>query len=521
MTSRSHHDYTVAWICALPLEMAAAKTMLDEIHDPLPQLPTDQNSYTLGKVSGHNVVIACLQPGVYGITSAAIALAHLLPTFPSVKFRFKPTGWSGGVIQYDFGKALVGGRFQQTGFLNKPPQSLLTAMAQVESNGMIRKISLIKVMSNALDKNRSMKSHFPRPNHDHLFRATYSHREGSSDCSSSCSPDHIVARLPRSTEEPQVHYGLIASGDQIMDDPRKRDAIAQQLDVLCVETEAAGLMDQLPCLVIRGICNYCDSHKDKNWQGYAALTAAAYARVLLSVVPVYRGVSTHTHTCLRQGESEEREAFLHWIPTDEYDQMYDELLEKRCPGTCNWMTETKTFQNWRQITSSSLLWCYGKPGIGKSVLLKDLAEPSRMLSAMLKQLYRQKGRIPHEHLRFKQMSLRPSLANLCDIFTSYVSSSFTTVFLLVDAMDECQFEVKHHMIRFLSHILQHVPSIKILAMSRKELNIQEAFQGYPSLAIGKKDLTQDIETYITTKVRQLRRGYHGKKLLMDSHICKY
>lgn len=51
--------------------------------------------------------------------------------------------------------------------------------------------------------------------------------------------------------------------------------------------EAAGLMDQLPCLVIRGICDYCDSHKHKQWQGYAVLTAAAYARALLEVIPLY------------------------------------------------------------------------------------------------------------------------------------------------------------------------------------------------------------------------------------------
>lgn len=44
-------------------------------------------------------------------------------------------------------------------------------------------------------------------------------------------------------------------------------------------------MDELPSLVIRGICDYCDSHKNKRWQGYAALTAAAYAKALLSVVP--------------------------------------------------------------------------------------------------------------------------------------------------------------------------------------------------------------------------------------------
>jgi nucleoside phosphorylase len=71
-----------------------------------------------------------------------------------------------------------------------------------------------------------------------------------------------------------------------MKDGQTRDRLAQQFGILCFEMEAAGLMNQLPSLVIRGICDYSDSHKSKNWQGYAALTAAAYGKLLLSVVPV-------------------------------------------------------------------------------------------------------------------------------------------------------------------------------------------------------------------------------------------
>ena len=52
--------------------------------------------------------------------------------------------------------------------------------------------------------------------------------------------------------------------------------------------EAAGLMDHFPCLVIRGICDYSDSHKNKRWQPYAAAVAAAYAKELLSLIPVSR-----------------------------------------------------------------------------------------------------------------------------------------------------------------------------------------------------------------------------------------
>src|ERR1700722_2881046 len=126
--SLHHHDYTVAWVCALPLEMAAAKSMLDEIH---PDLPTnyDQNTYVLGKIRAHNVVIACLPSGVYGTTSAATVANQLLFTFRSIRFGLmvgigggapskdadirlgdvvvsKPTSDFGGVVQYDFGKTV-------------------------------------------------------------------------------------------------------------------------------------------------------------------------------------------------------------------------------------------------------------------------------------------------------------------------------------------------------------------------------------------------------------------------------
>jgi hypothetical protein len=145
-TKLSHDDYTVAWICALPLGMAAAKVMLDEIHSSLSQPSTDRNNYTLGRRAGHNVVV-CLPSGVYGTTSAATVFAQMLPTFPRLHFGLMvgigggvpredtdirlgdvvvslPSETSGGVIQYYFGKTLRNGQFQRIGSLNKPPQFL-------------------------------------------------------------------------------------------------------------------------------------------------------------------------------------------------------------------------------------------------------------------------------------------------------------------------------------------------------------------------------------------------------------
>jgi nucleoside phosphorylase len=102
-----------------------------------------------------------------------------------------------------------------------------------------------------------------------------------------CSEDRVVERISRGNQEIKVHYGTIASGNQVIRDGVTRDTVSSELGgVLCFEMEAAGLMNRLPCLVIRGICDYADSHKNKKWQPYAAATAAAYAKEILSVIPL-------------------------------------------------------------------------------------------------------------------------------------------------------------------------------------------------------------------------------------------
>ncbi|EOA82654.1 uncharacterized protein SETTUDRAFT_96446, partial [Exserohilum turcica Et28A] len=96
-------------------------------------------------------------------------------------------------------------------------------------------------------------------------------------------------------EEVVVHYGTIASGNQVMRSAAERDRVSTELGgVLCFEMEAAGLMNSFPCLVVRGICDYADSHKDKRWQPYAAAMAAAYAKEVLSVIPLAQVAASRT-----------------------------------------------------------------------------------------------------------------------------------------------------------------------------------------------------------------------------------
>ncbi len=124
-----------------------------------------------------------------------------------------------------------------------------------------------------------------RPNlPDCLFQASYEHPLGALTCID-CDLEKLQPRGARLSDEPRIHYGVIASGNRVMKDGKARDEIARRLLALCFEMEAAGMMDSLQCLPIRGICDYSDSHKNKEWQDYAAATAAAYARELLEGLP--------------------------------------------------------------------------------------------------------------------------------------------------------------------------------------------------------------------------------------------
>lgn len=306
----SHDDYQIGWICALPLEMVAAKAMLDKIHLPLPQDRHDENNYVLGAISHHNVVIACLPSGVYGMVSAAVVAEQMLSTFRSIRFNVmvgigggvpnpstdirlgdvvvsKPTDRHSGVIQYDFGKAIAEGQLRQTGSLNKPPQALLTAISHLRSMYMMGSPQISQILANARQNFPALENEFAYPGteNDFLFKPAFHHRECNNICGSSDCCDHVVTRPRRTSNIPHVHYGLIASGSQVMKDSMTRDRLAREHDILCYEMEAAGLMDHFRCLVVRGICDYADSHKNNNWQAYAAATAAAYAKELLCILP--------------------------------------------------------------------------------------------------------------------------------------------------------------------------------------------------------------------------------------------
>jgi nucleoside phosphorylase len=311
MTRRPRReDYTVGWVCALPVELAAARVMLDEENRTFPCEANDSNIYTLGRIGEHNVVIACLPAGQTGTNSAAAVAIAMKSVFTSIRFGLmvgvgggvpstedirlgdvvigKPHSVDGGVVQYDIGKATPSG-FERTGFLNSPPEILLHAISNIQADQLVGKSRLLEYLLKLKDI-----PVFQRENagSDTLFQADYNHVGG--NACDKCDKQRVVARKPRA-EEIMVHYGTIASGNQVIRDAAKRDQISAHLGgVLCFEMEAAGLINSFPCLVIRGICDYADSHKNKKWQAYAAGTAAAYAKVVLSIIPAAAVTKTNT-----------------------------------------------------------------------------------------------------------------------------------------------------------------------------------------------------------------------------------
>ena len=294
----THRDYTIGWVCALAKEQTAAQAMLDDEHPDLSKPRSDHNVYTLGSVCKKNIVIACLPAGKTGNNSSTKVAAQMVSTFPSIKFCLmvgigggvpptvrlgdvvvsKPGNRFGGVVQWDFGKAEQGGKFQRTGSLSQPPDELLTTLQKLESKQAREGFKIPHYLMELGEKWPLLVPKYLKSDslEDILFKSTYDHvdkpddedeeneedeDEGSENICAHCDRTHTVRRRPPNREM-KVHLGLIASGNQVIKNALERNKINKDLggDVLCFEMEAAGLMNGFPCIVIRGICDYCDSH---------------------------------------------------------------------------------------------------------------------------------------------------------------------------------------------------------------------------------------------------------------------
>ncbi|CAI4216016.1 unnamed protein product [Parascedosporium putredinis] len=262
-------SYTVGWICAILPEYVCAQAVLNETHE-VPDVFDDQdnNDYALGKIGKHNVVIATLPAGEYGLVSAASVARDMLRSFPNIRIGLMvglgggapsdrhdirlgdvvvstPGEGEGGVFQYDYGRDIQDQDFQNIAHLDKPPLSLRTAKRNPDCEKFIAVQA--KLPTNSTQSPVSIPQRLL-------------------PCTQHCG-DPIPRPERTKDEDPSIHYGLIASSNKLMKNAIVRDELASKKGVLCFEMEAAGLMNHFPCVVIRGICDYSDTHKNKDWQG--------------------------------------------------------------------------------------------------------------------------------------------------------------------------------------------------------------------------------------------------------------
>ncbi|RDW57747.1 Pfs, NACHT and ankyrin protein [Coleophoma crateriformis] len=577
--------------------MAAVIAMLDEEHEMLDcQDRNDNNSYAFGRIHKHNVVIACLPAGIYGTTSAAIVAKDMLRTFNSLKFGLmigigggipgkidirlgdvvvsNPTNTSGGVIQHDGGKLKDGEEdIELKGSLNTPPTVLLNALTQLKAQ-RLRKPSLVPMyLKNMIKNNPLMEDNgysFPGIEHDQLFDSAYSHEPDKDDCGQ-CDKTQVLTRQPRKSLEPRIHYGIIASGNQVFKDAKRRDKLASKLGALCVEMEAAGLMNNFPCIVIRGICDYADSHKNKEWQPYAASTAAAFAKELLSFISpgrvrnedAFRGTveelkkieseqldeqKQHFKQQKLQYDSEKhRNCHIAFKPTVSYESQKD-INPLRNPGTCQWAFEHPKFKQWHHNKKNDLLWISADPGCGKSVLsrsfvdkhlgtpddtvcyffFKDNDDQDRLsigLCAILHQLFgRQRRLIQYAMGAWEKhgKTIQQETAELWRLLLSASTHSDSNIVCVFDALDECRDDDQKLFISFLSAFYKMSCStaskrqhLKILVTSRPYADIEFGFKDIPPTlpAIrlsGEKEndsIRQEISLVLLERIQRLGQDF--------------
>ncbi|KAF4808876.1 hypothetical protein CGCSCA5_v011955 [Colletotrichum siamense] len=288
-------DFSVALICALPIEFDAVALAFDETWpgNQFGKAPGDYNSYTLGRMGSQNAVLVLLYK--MGKTSAASATTSLRHSFPSVNLAFL-CGICGGVpspspdVEILLGDVIISESVFQYDY------------------GLQRK---------TMENDHCSKYLRPGIETDVLFQADYLHRHRHQQICS-CSQDSIcdeainascadlqcdlAAHVPRKRLDaqnrrkrgqdsisdtlkspPQVFVGTVGSGDTVMKSGRHRDRLAQQHGIIAFEMEGAGVWDEIPCIIVKSVCDYADSHKNKNWQGFAAVAAASATKAVLNM----------------------------------------------------------------------------------------------------------------------------------------------------------------------------------------------------------------------------------------------
>ncbi|KAF4437679.1 putative pfs domain-containing protein [Fusarium austroafricanum] len=323
----------IAILCALTLEADAVETLFDEQWTGgYNRSKGDTNTYTLGVIGRHGAVLVHL-PGM-GTTCSAVVAAYCKASFPNISLALV-VGVCGGVpfsqdgtelllgdvaiseelVRYDFARQYPDVcviRKSVSESARKLPVEILGYLAKLKGLKARRRLRE-RTAEHLITLSKVLEIVYPGVEEDILFESTYNHKHhppsscnicvGNSDglarmiCeearSTSCKDlkcdmgRAVTRKRQKAAADNQrelysaVHFGKFGSGDKVMKSGEDRDRIARSEGIIAFEMGGAGAWDILPCVIIKSICDYSDSHKDKRWQRYAALTAAACTKAFL------------------------------------------------------------------------------------------------------------------------------------------------------------------------------------------------------------------------------------------------
>jgi nucleoside phosphorylase len=324
---QSRADFHIAIICALPTEANAVQSIFDRHWDTegiyqYGKQAKDPNSYSTGSIGNHNVVLAH-QPRMGKATAANVAAACSM-SFPNINLALVVGVCGGvpfpgtkkeillgdvviskGIVQYDFGRRYPDG-FRPKVTIDdqpgRPNREISSLMARLELN--MQRLSLQQDLAKYLDEldcatSKPAGDFYPGHLRDRLFDAEYVHKHQLGSCNMcktsvcnlamqstcqdlKCGEHRLIGRLRQNERNrPSLHFGLMGSGDTVLKSAIERDRIAKEVNVIAFEMEGSGVWETMPCVIIKGVCDYADSHKNKEWHDYAATTAAASSKAFL------------------------------------------------------------------------------------------------------------------------------------------------------------------------------------------------------------------------------------------------
>lgn len=309
---RTRDEFGVVIICALKLEAEAFSDVFDQRWDgSYGQASWDPNAYSTGAIGKHNVVLAHMAG--MGKANATSVAAYVRSSFPNIRLALV-VGVCGAVplppnreaivlgdviisdsvFQYDLGRKHEGDRVVPKKELRESlrfpscPQ-LWNLMAKLDTRNERRRLA--RELAHHITENTRTSDlgakyrEDARDSRDHgIFHTAYRHADSAQPCAEyGCNgAASQLQRLAQGNPEPAVHIGRLASGDSVIRSAEDRDELAQD-GIIGLEMEGAGVWDHFPCLVIKGACDYADAGKTKEWQRYAAATAAACAKAFLTL----------------------------------------------------------------------------------------------------------------------------------------------------------------------------------------------------------------------------------------------